>query len=234
MPPTDDSRGHGLRSVSLLVLLFAVGASGAVALRRVVVGSAEVLTGTAPPDDQVAAMLVLLSAAGAALTWAWLLLCVLACLDDLRGPSGARWRLGALAALEPQGVRRIVCRLVGAAAVPAILAPAVAGPGALVSTAGPAVAVAHEQPRFPRSLSGLPLPDRVTGTSERRETYRVRAGDTLWGISAAQLPPGSPDAAVDRSWRRLFAFNRAAVGSDPHLIRPGTLLRLPGRPGPLS
>jgi nucleoid-associated protein YgaU len=35
------------------------------------------------------------------------------------------------------------------------------------------------------------------------------------------------DAAIDRRWREIYAANRAVVGPDPDLIRPGERLRLP-------
>ena len=80
---------------------------------------------------------------------------------------------------------------------------------------------------------GLPLPDRVTAAPTTRaqataaSTARVRAGDSLWAIAARHLPPGSPDAAVSRAWRRLAATNAGRIGRDPDLIFPGTVLRVP-------
>lgn len=58
----------------------------------------------------------------------------------------------------------------------------------------------------------------------------VRRGDSLWAISVrALLASGrSPTvAAVDRHWRRLYELNRAVIGDDPDLIRPGQVLVLP-------
>jgi LysM repeat protein len=54
--------------------------------------------------------------------------------------------------------------------------------------------------------------------------YVVRPGDTLSGIAAALGAPGG--------WPALYAANRRAVGPDPGLIRPGTVLALPGRATP--
>jgi LysM repeat protein len=51
--------------------------------------------------------------------------------------------------------------------------------------------------------------------------YAVRLGDTLSGIAAACGVPGG--------WPSLYAANRAVIGPDPGLIRPGTVLVLPGR-----
>jgi hypothetical protein len=56
--------------------------------------------------------------------------------------------------------------------------------------------------------------------------YVVGAGDTLARIAAALAVPGG--------WPALYAANRAVIGPDPALIRPGTVLRVPGpaRPAP--
>ena len=50
--------------------------------------------------------------------------------------------------------------------------------------------------------------------------YVVQPGDTLSGI-AARL-------AVRGGWAALYAANRPLIGSDPDVIRPGTVLVLPG------
>jgi len=51
--------------------------------------------------------------------------------------------------------------------------------------------------------------------------YAVRPGDTLSGIAAR--------FAVRGGWPALYAANRPLIGSDPNVIRPGTVLVLPGR-----
>jgi LysM repeat protein len=53
----------------------------------------------------------------------------------------------------------------------------------------------------------------------RPARYTVAAGDTLAGIAAALGVPGG--------WPALYAANRAAIGPDPGLIRPGTVLAIP-------
>src|SRR6516164_2468338 len=52
--------------------------------------------------------------------------------------------------------------------------------------------------------------------------YTVQPGDTLSGIAAA--------LGVRGGWPALYAANRARIGSDPDVIRPGTVLAVPGRP----
>lgn len=61
-------------------------------------------------------------------------------------------------------------------------------------------------------------------------THTVRPGDSLWSIAATRLAPTAPPAAVDRTWRRLYALNRSHLGPDPDLIRPGVVLTLPSPP----
>jgi LysM repeat protein len=51
--------------------------------------------------------------------------------------------------------------------------------------------------------------------------YVVQPGDTLSGIATALRTPGG--------WPALYAATRHVIGSDPGLIRPGTVLALPGR-----
>jgi LysM repeat protein len=55
--------------------------------------------------------------------------------------------------------------------------------------------------------------------------YAVRPGDTLSGIAAR--------FAVRGGWPALYAANRPLIGSDPDVIRPGTVLVLPGRMAPV-
>jgi nucleoid-associated protein YgaU len=58
-------------------------------------------------------------------------------------------------------------------------------------------------------------------TARPATRYVVRPGDTLSGI-AARL-------AVRGGWAALYAANRHVIGPDPDVIRPGTVLVLPGR-----
>jgi LysM repeat protein len=55
-------------------------------------------------------------------------------------------------------------------------------------------------------------------------TWTVRPGDTLSAVAAALGLPGG--------WPALYAANRPAIGPDPGLILPGTVLTVPGRQGP--
>ncbi|HEY7277027.1 MAG TPA: LysM domain-containing protein, partial [Trebonia sp.] len=78
-------------------------------------------------------------------------------------------------------------------------------------------------------LTSASAPAAITEVTARRAarpagTWTVRPGDTLSAIAAALGVPGG--------WPALYAANRAAVGPDPGLIRPGTVLAVPGHQAP--
>jgi LysM repeat protein len=54
----------------------------------------------------------------------------------------------------------------------------------------------------------------------RAARWTVRPGDTLSAIATGLRVPGG--------WQALYAANRSAIGSNPNLIRAGTILALPG------
>jgi len=54
--------------------------------------------------------------------------------------------------------------------------------------------------------------------------YRVAAGDTLAAIAAG--------LGVRGGWPALYAVNRAVIGPDPGVIRPGMMLRVPSPAAP--
>lgn len=55
----------------------------------------------------------------------------------------------------------------------------------------------------------------------------VRPGDSLWSIASRHLGPGATPTDVAEAWPLWFEANRAAIGDDPDLIRPGVLLAPP-------
>lgn len=73
-----------------------------------------------------------------------------------------------------------------------------------------------QQLRLPADAAGL-------------DAVRVAPGDTLSGIAATHL--GDAD-----QWPSLYEGNRDTIGSDPNLIRPGEILRIPhdGTPTPTT
>jgi hypothetical protein len=115
--------------------------------------------------------------------------------------------------------------------VPAAAGPAVttdpldwsATPGGLgaIDTAAARVsraAVSHQSGRSP------------PGRAPAIRTIRVAAGDCLWSLAARELAArhvGSRPADIARAWHRWYAANRASIGPDPDLLRPGELLHVP-------
>jgi nucleoid-associated protein YgaU len=51
--------------------------------------------------------------------------------------------------------------------------------------------------------------------------YTVKSGDSLSKIAQQKLGDGN-------KWRQIYDANRAVIGDDPDLIKPGQRLRIPG------
>jgi LysM repeat protein len=71
--------------------------------------------------------------------------------------------------------------------------------------------------------------DSVTEESSNTspDDYVVQVGDSLWTIARSVIDDPQPSArSIDRAWRTLWEANRAVIGPDPSLIRPGTVLKL--------
>jgi len=81
-------------------------------------------------------------------------------------------------------------------------------------------------------LDGLPFPDRGTTTepttASTGDRHVVRAGESLWSIATDALAPGATAAQVASTSASWYDANRAAIGPDPDLIRPGQPLMAPG------
>lgn len=58
-------------------------------------------------------------------------------------------------------------------------------------------------------------------------TVVVAAGDTLWDLAAARLPPEATDAQIATSWQAWYALNAAVIGQDPDLLHPRQVLHVP-------
>ena len=58
-------------------------------------------------------------------------------------------------------------------------------------------------------------------------THTVAPGESLWSITTHLLPTGSGPAQIAQAWPVLYHANSEAIGADPSLIRPGTVLRVP-------
>jgi nucleoid-associated protein YgaU len=142
-----------------------------------------------------------------------------------RAPGALGRRAGAVAALLRPGIaRRLAATLLGLG-TPAL---------AVVTTAPPASASAL--PASPASAAAPTTSPAITSSAYAPTTQRaaqvvvvVRSGDTLWDIARRHLPVSATSGDVARAWPRWYAANRAAIGPDPALLRPGTRLRSPDR-----
>jgi hypothetical protein len=67
-------------------------------------------------------------------------------------------------------------------------------------------------------------PHRDVGDRSADGSYVVRRGDALWDIAARHLGPSATAVDIAREWPRWYQANRAVIGDDPSLIRPGELL----------
>ena len=121
--------------------------------------------------------------------------------------------------------------------------PSRAAPAPAVSTPTPAPAVtatrpppAAEPPRArPAPATAPTAPTAVVRPSPAAPDAAVvvRPGDTLWSLAEASLRAAGTaptDRQVAQTWPRWWAANREAVGDDPDLLLPGTVLRPPGSP----
>lgn len=172
---------------------------------------------------------------------------------------GSTGWLGRVAeAITPAVLRRTAAAVLGIAAAGgtaslpayALTAPP-AGPAAAVvvttvSTApvslerpGPDVAdVAGWTPDRPAAVpaprpgdDGLGLVTAAPGTGRAvEEGVTVRAGDSLWSLTARYLGPDACAAEIARTWPRWWDHNREVVGPDPHLLLPGQVLLPPDLP----
>ena len=57
--------------------------------------------------------------------------------------------------------------------------------------------------------------------------YVVVPDDSLWRIASRLLGGDPSNRQTDAAWRRIYAANATAIGSDPGLIHPGLNLTLP-------
>src|SRR3954454_12701837 len=110
--------------------------------------------------------------------------------------------------------------------------------GATVSGTAAAVADAPRPPVPPLvAPAGPPAEpldwptDRPMGpegiTHEASADVTVRPGDCLWRIAARSLGRRASPVAIATAWPRWWTVNRAAIGDDPDLLRPGLQLRAP-------
>lgn len=98
---------------------------------------------------------------------------------------------------------------------------------------------ASSPPPTPSDRSGDPTGSAASSTAGRRTpegsqpgapsglTHTVLPGESLWSITTQLLPAGSSPAQISQSWPALYHANADAIGADPSLIRPGTVVIIP-------
>lgn len=130
----------------------------------------------------------------------------------------------------PAPVRRLLLRACGVA-----VAGGLAG-GLVLSPAGATPGSLERDRSATSSAAATSAPGSATTPASRqvpvaRDRVVVRPGDSLWRIAEAELLRRhgvAPSVAqVAAYWPRIHAANRALVGPDPDLVRPGVPLVLP-------
>ncbi len=104
---------------------------------------------------------------------------------------------------------------------PVVRAPDVVDPSAIVGV-GPETARSSRKAEPPPPAIDSFTTARADGSSAAQRTYRVRRGDSLWTIARRVLGRGS-------RWKELYELNRDIL-PDPHHLKPGMVLKLPGPP----
>ncbi|MDU0349825.1 LysM peptidoglycan-binding domain-containing protein [Actinomyces sp. MRS3W] len=80
-------------------------------------------------------------------------------------------------------------------------------------------------PATPDSESDPPSP--TAEPADAATSHRVKAGESLWAITAKLLGPDASPADIAAAWPQLYRANTETIGTDPGLIRPGAVLTIP-------
>jgi DNA-binding SARP family transcriptional activator len=182
-------------------------------------GSSSGLSGSYVPLEVVLETLGLLAWG----LWAYLAFTVLlhtvAIVASARGLGPHKVLIGISSALTPKVVRQLVELAAGGVLLAASISVRVAASDTHPHQA--AAAIVRVRDGAPQESADVAAPRR-----SHRETYRVRAGDSLWRIAERELGSGF-------RWREIFDLNRGRHFHDgrsltnPHLIHPGWALELP-------
>jgi nucleoid-associated protein YgaU len=130
-------------------------------------------------------------------------------------------------AITPALVHTLVSSACGAALLTAPAAPTASAAPPDEAAAGARALPVPDRPVL-RPPSTRPPSTRSPGAGGGA-TVRIRRGDTLWSIAARHLPATASDGEIAGAWPTWFRRNRGRLGPDPHLIHPGTRLRVPPR-----
>ncbi len=116
------------------------------------------------------------------------------------------------------------------ASVPAALWPSAPPP---TTTAPPRSTALPSRRSAVRTRSAALAPRRhrpqvpATGPDHEAANVRVQPGDSLWVLAGRPLGGGASDAQIAAYWPEIYAANRAVIGNDPSLVRPGRLVSEP-------
>lgn len=208
----------------------------------------QVGSGLTWPPHSYEHWLAILSLGAGAVVLCWLVLGLAAAAAAALLAKTGHWQIAALfAALSPVFLRRLAGAVVGLnlAMVPAahaVTAAEVAVPAGGVfsdaaavdpqwqpagtSNRGPAVDPLW-QPAPPAAAPGIVAKPITRNTPEGVQTVTVTSGDSLWHLAAAELGPLATDIEIAERWPDWHTANRAVIGDDPSLIRPGQTLIVP-------
>lgn len=188
--------------------------------------------------DAVGADTAVATLAGALLWLAAMWLCLGTSATVLSLGPGRLGRIADLIARHalPSALRRVVIAAAGASILAAPASAFAAGgsaspQGAAESAAAPAwptdaaaeSALALEWP----TDSDSPGTGATTPRGASASDVAVRPGDSLWLIARRQLGSSATPAQTAAEWPRWYAANRATVGPDPNVLRPGSQLHAP-------
>jgi nucleoid-associated protein YgaU len=176
--------------------------------------------------------------AAAAALIAWLLagwLALVLATTAAGGLPGWAGRCAAVIAhrIAPRTVRRVLQLVLGlSVATGAVTAPAIAEARQPVRAelsvdwpVAPAAGPITTPPTYDWPVTGAPVTAAARDhVATQPAPVVVRAGDTLWDLAAEQLPADAGPAAIAQAWPAWWTANRAVIGDDPDLIRPGTRL----------
>lgn len=179
----------------------------------------------------------------------WVLSALIAFVAAVLEHAGSRRAAAITGSFTPRYMRRLALAALGLQLVTAPLANADPSPGsAWTPSEGTSVSVAWRaeqsdgkliQPLNPRwqpskpavdpgPLAGTPLRavHQVPGTNTA--PVAVVDGDSLWTIVASHLGPLASEVDIAQEWPRWYQANRAVIGENPDVLKPGQLLTPPG------
>ena len=107
----------------------------------------------------------------------------------------------------------------------AVLAPGFDWPG--LDQPSPPRAPAPPPTATAQPTRARPAPTTTSAPVSASGQVVVRPGDCLWDLADRALGGHAAPARIAASWPAWWQANRAVIGADPDLLRPGTHLRRP-------